>query len=120
MVSNCMKASVLIKTSFIAVIVLGLCSCAMLQQQMGEASIDSYLQGCIYRGVGQGIERDKAVELCECHVDAAIKKSSQSAFLDAAGRLANASKEERLSGMLKKEITLVKGTFKQCKADLDI
>ena len=115
-----MRASVLIKTTSIVIIVLALCSCAMLQQQMGEASIDSYLQGCIYRGVGQGIEREKAVELCECHVDAAIKKSSQQAFLDAAGRLASASKEARLSGMLKKEIALVKGTFKQCKADLGI
>jgi hypothetical protein len=115
-----MKVSVLIKVLSIAAIVLALCSCAMLQQKMGETSIDSYLQGCIYRGVGQGIERDKAVELCECHVDAAIIKSSQQTFLDAAGRLASASKEERLSGMLKKEITLVKGTFNQCKTDLGI
>ena len=98
-----MNARIFIKASSIVVIALTLCSCAMLQQQMGEASIDSYLQGCIYRGVGQGIEREKAVELCECHVDAAIKKSSQQAFLDAAGRLANASKEERLSGMLKNQ-----------------
>ncbi|MBV1920978.1 MAG: hypothetical protein KUG73_09870 [Pseudomonadales bacterium] len=115
-----MKASTLIKASFIAVIVLALCSCAMLQQKMGETSIDSYLQGCIYRGVEQGIERNKAVELCECHVDAAIKKSSQQEFLDATGRLARASKEERLSGMLNDEISLVKGTFKQCKTDLGI
>ena len=115
-----MKMRVFVKSLFAAAMVLTLCSCAMLQQKMGETSIDSYLQGCIYRGVGQGIERGKAVELCECHVDAAIQKSSQQAFLDAAGRLASASKEERLSGLLKKEIALVKGTFKQCKTDLGI
>ncbi len=120
MVNNGVKIRILIRMSFVVGAVLMLCSCAMLQQQMGEASIDSYLQGCIYRGVGQGIERDKAVDLCECHVDSAIKQSSQQAFLDAAGRLANASKEERLSGILEKEIALVKGTFKQCKADLSI
>jgi len=119
-VGDCMRASVLIKVLSITAIVLALCSCAVLQQKMGETSIDSYLQGCIYRGVGQGVGRDKAVELCECHVDAAIKKSSQQIFLTAAGRLANASKEERLSGMLNDEISLVKGTFKQCKADLGI
>ena len=100
--------------------VLALTSCALLERQMGEASLDSYLQGCIYRGVEQGIERPTAKALRQCHVDAAIQKTSQKEFLDAASRLAKASKEERLSGALAIEISLVKDSFVQCKVSMGI
>lgn len=105
-----------------AVILLSLLvsSCASLQTHMGNASLDSYLQGCIYRGVDQGIERDKATALCECHVNKAIEQSSQKEFLDSASRLANASREERQSDALAKESALVKDSFKECKASMGI
>lgn len=105
----------------LVVVLFGLLSgCAALQQQMGAVSLDSYIKGCIYRGEEQGISPEKASELCHCHVNAGIKHSSQEAFLDAASRLANASKEEKLSGALKQEMFLVKHTFKQCKTSLGL
>ncbi|OUS28659.1 hypothetical protein A9Q99_11650 [Gammaproteobacteria bacterium 45_16_T64] len=109
-----------VRVIFAVLVLMIMSGCAALQQQMGAVSLDSYIQGCIYRGQEQGISSDKASELCHCHVNAAIEKSSRQEFLDAASRLANATKEEKLSGALKHEMVLVKHTFKQCKTSLGL
>lgn len=101
-----------------ALLISLLASCASLQPQINEVSLESYQRGCTLRGVQRGLERDKAKQICQCHTTKAIEGSSVEEFLLKTERIAGASKEERQSDPIATDMKLMRDTFQSCKAEL--
>ncbi len=98
----------------------GLSGCASMHTKMDAMSLESYRHGCEIRALQEGLDREIANQLCHCHIQRAIARSSRETFVEATQKLSSSTREERQSGALDRELTLMRTSFKECRAELGI
>jgi hypothetical protein len=99
---------------------VGLAGCASLQPHTDQLALHSYEAGCTMRSEQDGLSRQQAVALCECHTSKAIEQTSIREFVEIVTRFSRASREERSSPEFSDERQLMRSTFKDCRQKMGL
>lgn len=110
----------MLKLTLLLMAGLILSGCASLQPRVEKVSLQSYEQGCALRGIQKGMTGDEAQAVCRCHVDKAVTLTSRERFLKNVEFVGNADDAQRQSEAFRLAVTLLKSTFKECRAELGL